>query len=598
MKIQRILLTLAILLVMIPINVSGYTYTLTINSTEGGTVTASKTSDIAYNTVITLTVAVTDGYYLQSLEYEEVMDLGWAEAPKRRVTYPNIPSVVNILALSQNQTTYNSTAGAHHAGDYTFNMPNNNVIVRAVFGSLKSFADSGQTNISFALGEGTSSEMYNGYAHTLVVKDSETQLTEGLDYQITGMTYDPTSIATGYTIRNAGAYTVTITGRGKYQGSKTSETLTITKAPLTITAQAKSKKYGEADPALTYTSSGTVYGDGNAITGELTREAGENAGTYEIQQGSVNAVNYTITYYGANLVINPLAAGDESTETKAIVTLSSDAANWTASDYSFTYTGAALIPSVLVTYNSTHLTENIDYTLATTGHYTDASDKSKPDIYTVTVNFTGNYSGLTTKEYQIRKDITLSYPYRWCTHYETEVNMEVLDGVKSYTFNTLDEDNNIVMLDEQQYIKKNVPMLLYRTGATYNNFFPVVVKSDLDALSSINGGSSLLGTSTATAVSGLVSAHSDKDIWILVNDEFVRTTTGTIPANKCYLVLNKNTIPVPMLSIRRNTTGIDVNKISNINLNGIWYTLDGRRLQGIPAKKGIYINNGKKIIIK
>ena len=312
----------------------------------------------------------------------------------------------------------------------------------------------------------------------------------------------------------------------------------------------------------------------------------------------MDASNYTITYHSANLVISPLAAGDESTETKAIVTLSSEEANWTATDYSFTYTGTDLIPSVSVTYNSTHLTENTDYTLETTGHYTNASDKSKPDIYTVTISFIGNYSGSTTKEYQIRKDITLSYPYRWCTHYETEVNMEVLDGVKSYTFNTLDEDNNIVMLDEQQYIKKNVPMLLYRTGATYNNFFPVVVKSDLDALSSINGGSSLLGISTATAVSDLVSTHSDKDIWILVNDEFVRTTTGTIPANKCFLVLNKNTIPVPMLSIRSNTTGIDVNKISNINLNGIWYTLDGRRLQGIPAKKGIYINNGKKVIIK
>ena len=596
MKIQRILLTLAILLVIIPINVSGYIYTLTVPPTGGGTVTASETSDISYNKVITLTVAVTDGYYLQSLEYEEVTDLGWAEAPMRRDAA--IAPIVDILALSQNQTTYNSTAGAHHAGDYTFNMPNNNVIVRAVFGSLKSFADAGQTDISFSLGEGTDSETYNGNGHTLVVKDSENQLTEGLDYQITGMTLNGVTTETDYTIRNAGAYTVTVTGRGKYQGSKTSSTLTITKAPLTITAQAKSKKYGEADPELTYTSSGTVYGDGNAITGELTREAGENAGTYAILQGTVDASNYTITYHSANLTINPLAAGDESTETKAIVTLSSEASNWTSADYSFTYTGAALIPSVSVTYNSTPLTENTDYTLATTGHYTNASDKSKPDIYTVTVTFTGNYSGWTTKEYQIRKDITLSYPYRWCTHYETEVNMEVLDGVKSYTFNTLDEDNNIVMLDEQQYIKKNVPMLLYRTGATYNNFFPVVVKSDLDALSSINGGSSLLGTSTATAVSGLVSTHSDKDIWILVNDEFVRTTTGTIPANKCFLVLNKNTIPVPMLSIRRNTTGIDVNKISNINLNGIWYTLDGRRLQGIPAKKGIYINNGKKVIIK
>ena len=29
-----------------------------------------------------------------------------------------------------------------------------------------------------------------------------------------------------------------------------------------------------------------------------------------------------------------------------------------------------------------------------------------------------------------------------------------------------------------------------------------------------------------------------------------------------------------------------------------WYTLDGRRLNGKPAQKGVYINNGKKIIVK
>ena len=32
--------------------------------------------------------------------------------------------------------------------------------------------------------------------------------------------------------------------------------------------------------------------------------------------------------------------------------------------------------------------------------------------------------------------------------------------------------------------------------------------------------------------------------------------------------------------------------------NGTWYTLDGRKLQGKPASKGMYINNGKKIVIR
>jgi hypothetical protein len=29
-----------------------------------------------------------------------------------------------------------------------------------------------------------------------------------------------------------------------------------------------------------------------------------------------------------------------------------------------------------------------------------------------------------------------------------------------------------------------------------------------------------------------------------------------------------------------------------------WYTLDGRKLDGKPTQKGIYINNGRRIVIK
>ncbi len=35
----------------------------------------------------------------------------------------------------------------------------------------------------------------------------------------------------------------------------------------------------------------------------------------------------------------------------------------------------------------------------------------------------------------------------------------------------------------------------------------------------------------------------------------------------------------------------------NVNAEG-WYTLDGMKLQGAPTQKGIYINNGKKVVIK
>jgi hypothetical protein len=35
----------------------------------------------------------------------------------------------------------------------------------------------------------------------------------------------------------------------------------------------------------------------------------------------------------------------------------------------------------------------------------------------------------------------------------------------------------------------------------------------------------------------------------------------------------------------------------NSQLSG-WYTLDGRCLNGTPSKSGIYVKNGKKIVMK
>lgn len=81
-----------------------------------------------------------------------------------------------------------------------------------------------------------------------------------------------------------------------------SVTVTINKKLLTITAGAKSKVYGEKDPELTYDSTGLVEGDN--ITGSLTRDAGENAGTYAITQGTVTASdNYELSYVPALLTI-------------------------------------------------------------------------------------------------------------------------------------------------------------------------------------------------------------------------------------------------------------------------------------------------------
>ena len=80
----------------------------------------------------------------------------------------------------------------------------------------------------------------------------------------------------------------------------------ITARGVTVSATAQNKTYGDADPALSYSYSALATGDTAGIfSGGLTRAAGENAGLYAINQGTLSAGgNYTISYNGANLTIN------------------------------------------------------------------------------------------------------------------------------------------------------------------------------------------------------------------------------------------------------------------------------------------------------
>ena len=104
---------------------------------------------------------------------------------------------------------------------------------------------------------------------------------------------------------NVGSYAITqgsLSAGSNYALTFVGANLTINARPVTVTADAKSKTYGDADPALTYT--GTLHGT-DSFTGSLTRVAGENVGSYAIQQGSLSAgSNYALTFVGANLTIN------------------------------------------------------------------------------------------------------------------------------------------------------------------------------------------------------------------------------------------------------------------------------------------------------
>ena len=81
---------------------------------------------------------------------------------------------------------------------------------------------------------------------------------------------------------------------------------TITKKPITITADAgQTKIYGTPDPTSYAYSLSEPLLPGDALTGALSRAAGENVGTFAINQGTLSNANYDITYVGSNFTITP-----------------------------------------------------------------------------------------------------------------------------------------------------------------------------------------------------------------------------------------------------------------------------------------------------
>lgn len=86
--------------------------------------------------------------------------------------------------------------------------------------------------------------------------------------------------------------------------------------------------------------------------------------------------------------------------------------------------------------------------------------------------------------------------------------------------------------------------------------------------------------------------------YVLYKDEFVKAT-GSIPDGKCYLDLTGAApAPAPARSLgidNDGTTDIRELRMENEERDE-WYDLQGRRIQQ-PTKAGLYIKNGKKVIV-
>ena len=73
---------------------------------------------------------------------------------------------------------------------------------------------------------------------------------------------------------------------------------------------------------------------------------------------------------------------------------------------------------------------------------------------------------------------------------------------------------------------------------------------------------------------------------------------GCAGACRAYFKIGDDAAHARQITAFNLNFGDDTTGIENVQSNNVWFTLDGRRLQGKPTKKGIYLNHGNKVVIK
>lgn len=130
--------------------------------------------------------------------------------------------------------------------------------------------------------------------------------------------------------------------------------------------------------------------------------------------------------------------------------------------------------------------------------------------------------------------------------------------------------------------------------------FPII--EEADPLPSVAPNSLLSGCLEETPVSTVKDNNVGAKIYTLGRGKdtyinFYQYSGQMLHANKAFYLL-KAAGNAKELSVRFDDQATGIRTASTLVDDGAWYTIQGIRLQGEPAAKGLYIHNGKTIVVK
>ncbi|MBO4694560.1 MAG: hypothetical protein J5656_01360 [Clostridia bacterium] len=269
-------------------------------------------SNKTYGTAITEPVVISasgEGAYLN----------GWvsAETSSNKEAEIGRAVIVNKYALKGNTTSSTELAD----GDWTTTVPTNagTYYVRSYISGLLNYNDTyNTTDATFTIDK----KAFYFMAQDNTITYGETPVAYGYGYNglVEGDDFNTAIDVSGLTYSfnynqydDVGEYTITLSGAtsNNYNIIFTTGTLTVEKAPLTITAKYKSINYGDEPSNYGVNYSGFVGTDDESVLEGILQysynyQAGDNwntSGLYKITVSGVTATNYDITFVQGDLYV-------------------------------------------------------------------------------------------------------------------------------------------------------------------------------------------------------------------------------------------------------------------------------------------------------
>lgn len=238
------------------------------------------------------------------------------------------------------------------------------------------------------------------------------------------------------------------------------------------------------------------------------------------------------------------------------------------------------------------MTENTNYVVS--------FDKTPSGVGKYVATFTGipegGYINSFTKEFTVQNkhDVTLAANYFGTYFYATGI--ETFDDMDLATVTAVAADGTATLTKlTETKVAKNYPFLVYNPFDEEKTF---TLWETIEEPNVANPTPADQFTGTADDKAFTADETAAKDYYVLQNGkEFVFVIgAGTKPAHRCWIELPKAAGSRLLTIAIDQTTGISEVKAAQI-ADGI-YDLQGRRLTGKPSQRGMYVIDGKKVIVK